>query len=204
MNKIVSVSLIVVSSIFLSACGAPKTDTPSQEAGPSTENQYTTNTASLTELIGMGKNLECVWTIPANDNQPESKGSMYLSGKKFRQDISTSMQADGTTLQMGVISDGVDVYMWNSSDTKNGIKMNLEESKKLSEGEKTETPQQTSVDLENKVDYKCKSWSADESKFVLPTGITFSDFGAQLRQMQQLKESAGMKIPSISIPAGKE
>ena len=46
-----------------------------------------------------------------------------------------------------------------------------------------------SVDLNQQVDYSCKPWRADNSKFTVPSSVTFTDLSAMMKG-------------GISLPAG--
>ena len=45
----------------------------------------------------------------------------------------------------------------------------------------TQTKSNNSVDLDQKVDYQCQSWTKDESKFAVPSGVSFIDLAAMLK-----------------------
>jgi hypothetical protein len=59
-------------------------------------------------------------------------------------------------------------YLWSGTQ---GIKMDANK-KNTSISSQTTT---NNVDLDSQADYKCRNWTKDESKFVVPSSVNFMD-----------------------------
>lgn len=62
-----------------------------------------------------------------------------------------------------------DLYVWMDGE-QNGMKMTFDPDKIQDD----ETSQKT-VDLDEKVDYRCDGWAGDPSLFEVPASVTFTD-----------------------------
>jgi hypothetical protein len=74
-----------------------------------------------------------------------------------------------------MISDGKDSYMWMDGQTS-GYKMKFDDSAKPA----ANTTQNSGVDPNKNMDYKCSNWSADGSLFTLPSNVQFQDMSAMM------------------------
>ncbi len=98
----------------------------------------------------------------------DSTGTVFISGKKIRGDFVSKVSIEGlgamSDIKTYMISDGESVYTW-SSMTTDGYKAPVTK----------EVPKEThaTVPTDQELDYKCVVWKIDESKFSLPTNITF-------------------------------
>lgn len=124
-------------------------------------------TASLKSLIESGKTRKC--TYETNEGGFKTSGVMYSANNKMRGDISVDMNSEGMQTLTHMIYDGGTSYVW-SDDSPTGFKMSLDQSAQV------ET-QNKSVDLDKDYNFKCESWSVDNSKFELPGGVQFNDMG---------------------------
>ncbi len=122
---------------------------------------------TLAKIAQRGGNYEC--TVTHSSEVGSSNGIVYISGKKIRGDFTSKISVSGLPAGMGdiktsMISDGESIYTWTSM-TSEGYKVPVsEESSSESSG---------SVSTNQELDYKCVKWNVDESKFSLPTNITF-------------------------------
>lgn len=198
--------VILLSALILSACGPRGVSNnqinSNQATSPTPELTESQVSASISELIGQGKTVKCNWETKAEDDIPATKGTIYVSGNKFHQDITTEATDKMPASQVRVVSDGETIYIWGEGDEQNGMKMNLQQAQELAENS-TGTNQQQSdqVDLNKKFYYRCSNWSADNSKFVPATNVQFTDMGEMLESVQQIKNKMpSINIPNISIP----
>ncbi len=72
-----------------------------------------------------------------------------------------------------IVSDNV-IYSW-SDGVLQGFKMAFG----AAAAENNQAVQQ-SLDANKEFDFECGPWSADDSKFILPSGVTFSDAGSMM------------------------
>lgn len=125
---------------------------------------------TLRGLLALGGS----WTCTVENKNPgaESTGTVYLSGQMMRGDFMLKNQA---TSEAHMIKTGNDMYVWNGAQ---GAKMSLD---MTTPAGNTQAKTSNGVDLDQKVDYQCQSWTKDESKFAVPSGVNFIDLAAMLK-----------------------
>jgi hypothetical protein len=146
--------------LFMSKGKSPAA-TPTQEQAASSESS---TPKSLKDLIGLGTAQECLFSADEG-----SGGVVYVAGGKVRGDFST--QNEGQTIISHMIVDGQTSYVWMEGQEM-GYKFTFDESTQTQDQGQTS---QTAVDIDQKVDYNCKSWNSDPSMFTLPEDVEFSD-----------------------------
>jgi len=156
---------------------APTVSTQTSEVSPIPA--ATTQNKSLKELMAAGVTQKCTFT--KNENCNSNTVTVYIDNGKIRGDID-SVTAD-KTVNSHMIVQGTTTYFWMEGQ-KTGFKIALNTNPQA-----TGQPQaqNTGVNPDEKVDYNCTSWSADQSMFTLPTDVIFSDFGKKV-------------IPSLTVP----
>jgi hypothetical protein len=175
-----SKGLIIVAVIILVLIGGAlylnlgKSTTTPQDAKMTeekTQNAGEMIKGSLKSLFGTGKNVTCT----VNNIENDGTGTVYVSGNKLRGDFTNS--ADGKTIESHFIQDEQFSYLW-SSEMDQGIKMKAElgtEKSTTSDSKNAKAPSTETVDLNKEVDYKCSNWIVDNSKFIPPSDVKFSD-----------------------------
>lgn len=141
--------------------------------------------ATIQEMAKKGKPYYCVYSM--NYEGGEQEGEMYFSGKdKMRGEVKMDLP------QVGVVNSyfikiGDTQYMWGDNQMS-GIKMTITE-----EDEKRAQEQQIQqgMNMDLKIDMKCKKWTVDESKFNLPSNVQFQD-------LDEMLSGAMMQIPDMS------
>jgi hypothetical protein len=158
----VAVGIIVLGGIVVSQSG--KTTVKNQQV------EVTTNNAkmSISDLMGRGENVKCTYEVTSIETGT-NLATMYLAGKKVR------METNGSQM----LSDGSYTYIWSDKD-KTGIKMPIDSA---NDSSNKWQGQAQYVDPEQKMDYKCEGWKVDESMFVVPVNVQFSDF-SQMQKTQ--------------------
>lgn len=122
---------------------------------------------TLEKLIEKGGDYQCEFSQKTEIS--DSTGVVYISDKNIRGDFSSSVSVEGLgdlgSIDTHMISDGESIYTW-SSFSEEGTKSAI-----VKDGQKdTEN-----VPLDKELDYRCVSWKSDESKFSIPTNITFKN-----------------------------
>jgi hypothetical protein len=120
---------------------------------------------SMGDLLSRSGAWRC--SVSVNANGVVSEGTTYVFGGKLRSDFtSTIPQVGDVSSHMIVI--GTTAYTWTSMFNR-GFRFEIQGGAAPAGGQGGE---QAAMFNENYV-YDCDVWAADESKFELPTGITF-------------------------------
>ena len=128
---------------------------------------------SLKELIVAGIAKQCTFSDESSGAQ--TSGTVYVGGSKVRGDFSVISQ--GKTMGMHMISDGATMHTWIDG-MADGFKMSMTASHSAGDT-------QQGFDADKKINYHCSPWATDDSKFVLPSGVTFRDMAAMMKGMMQ-------------------
>ena len=194
MKKISSLSLIVMCSLFLSACGVKDNNSATTTPSDQQKEEPAKPSFSLRDLIAKNIPQKCTWS--SNIDGTESKGTIVISGKKFKQD--TNVKQDGFDYIGHTVSDGTYFYTWQENTNKDSpnvaIKMKLDAIEEPTNGD---SPSQDSSGLNNTVNldqeyqYNCSPTVVSESDFQPPKDIEFVDYS-------QFMEDIQSKIPSIN------
>jgi len=198
-------SLVLLSAILLSACNAKTPANNENQGNDDSSNTQTeqTVTSSIRELIGMGQNQKCNFTVSAtdkDDNTIDTSGTIYLSGNKFAEEVQTlSSQNEALNTNMRMISDGTYMYTWDTSKKMPGMKFKIVEPTET-DNENTTAETQKS-DIDSKIDMKCAPWSVDEAMFTIPTDVQFNDLSEMMKNLPTMPAN----IPTIpaNIPIGE-
>ena len=104
MKKLTAFSLIIVSSLLLSACVGPKNSPPADtDSSPVSQS---TKDFSLRDLIAQNTPQKCLFS---SQNRPENfEGEVIIHGPKFKQVINT--KAETKDVQVNSLSDGQYFY----------------------------------------------------------------------------------------------
>ena len=195
MKKTLSLCLVILSSLFLSACGV-KQNNNSATTTPSEPQEESANSSfSLRDLIAKNIPQKCTWS--SNIDGTESKGTIIISGKKFKQD--TNIKQDGFDYIGHTVSDGTYFYTWQENINKDSpnvaMKMKLDAIEE--DTDETESPsnspdsQSGNLDLDQEYQYNCTPTVVSESDFQPPKDIEFVDYSQFMQDIQS-------KIPSIN------
>ncbi len=127
--------------------------------------------ATFAEFIAMGGSRECDVTVD-NEHAPAT-GVVFVSGADVRSDFVTRpTTAGGSEITAHMLRTNGYVYTWTDAMPQ-GVK--IKETATMQSGEEG---QSQGVSMESKVDYDCRPWTPDASKFSVPANITFMDFSA--------------------------
>jgi len=179
MKKALTVALLVVVSISLTGC--LKKD--NQQTGGGNEEEMFSG--SFFDLVKRGKNVKC--TFSDNSEDSSSEGTIYVSGSKARNDFVAKMN-EGEDFESHSIVHGEYIYVWSSAGEQ-GTKMKLSDieaqQEEMPTAEDMKEAYQGYKDLQDEVDFKCRPWIPDNSKFNPPSNIEFVDMGEMMQQMQE-------------------
>ncbi len=168
---IVAVLAVLAVLAYTQLSKSSKSQQMAPAAVENTQNQQSTR-GSIKSLLGLGKNVTCDITFPDGNGN----GTIFVVDKKMHGDFTTT--AGDKTIESHMISDGDYAYFWSGIQ---GTKMKIDQTAKA-----TPIPaasaQQQGADLNKDVDYKCSSWSPDNSKFMPPADVKFIDLTQGMTQ----------------------
>ena len=174
MNKKVVTTIVVILVLVIGLYGAYRvykhfsrlSSSPTQTS--TTTSTQPTTVSSLRDLISKGIAQSCTF------NTEKTNGSVYVSGKSVRGDFETTI--DNAVMKSHMIVKDNTSYIW--TDGKGvGIKMSFDPSATpVATSGSPSAGQSGSLDPSVNMNYKCSTWIADNSKFDLPSGVTFSTF----------------------------
>ncbi|MBP6856361.1 MAG: hypothetical protein KBC42_01510 [Candidatus Pacebacteria bacterium] len=121
---------------------------------------------TFSDLSKKGGSYEC--TVSHNVSVAQSKGTVYVSGSKIRGEFASTVPQVNMTVNSTMISDGSHIYTWTDM-AKTGFKAKIVESAKPTSADSVGN------EYMQNLEYSCNPWPADESKFAVPTEITFID-----------------------------
>jgi len=189
MKKIKYLSLLVIATLLLSACGKEKVNEGmdvNKEANQTEVNEK----KSLKELLGLGTAQKCTYEI--NQDGQVTKGEILIKGEKFRQN--TEITSNEGMMKVYSISDGQYFYSWNDAIKGSGSKMKIEAVETTPE---ENTQKQENVNWEEKLDYKCEATEINEEDLALPTDIEFVDLSEMMNNLQNMStEELQNLVPS--------
>ena len=145
-----------------------------------TANQEDGSSGSLCGLMAMSTSQECTF------NAPDSNGVAYIANNQMRGDFNIS-DSEVNVVSHTIVKDNK-MYVWTDGQAQ-GFVMEIPEAEA-----EANTSAQTQVDLDEEIDYDCKSWRVDNSKFQTPTGVQFSDMSAYLQSIQNLQGSGSAAV----------
>lgn len=151
---------------------------------PATPEQEESETMSMTfdQLLEQGDDFSCTFT-EVNEGVTTS-GTVYVSSSDER--LYGDFQVmDGEMYDAHIIHDGTTTYIW-TSEMAQGIRMEIGEEDSIFGDEETEDG--VGIDDEQPVDFECDDWNVDESKFVPPSDVEFTDMAAMMQGLMQMGE----------------
>jgi predicted small lipoprotein YifL len=207
-KKLFSFLLLAPLALALGGCGQKPAVNPAPTAGAPTNGTAPVSTqkisATALEMMHSGKALDCNYSFQSQQGALQS-GEFFVDGAtgRFRSDV---MEMVRVPVPMNImaysISDGTYVYTWSSMNPKTGYKVNLSQTSPAAVPAATSSVQST-ADLNQKIDYNCRPWTVDASKFTLPAGVQFTDMSQMINALKaQTAPGAAGKPGTIgSAPA---
>ncbi len=123
---------------------------------------------AFAEFIKKGGSYEC--SVTQNVQNIASNGHVFIDGERIRGEFTTSVA--GQTIDSSMITKDGMAYVW-SSMAPMGMKMPVVKNQNDTSAQPMSGSY--SFNAEQIGDYDCNEWKVDESKFALPSGITFQD-----------------------------
>lgn len=135
---------------------------------------------SVNELFAMNRPMKCTWKESATGDK-DVTNIIYINRKKFYQDVTM-----GDLGHSFMIYDGEYLYIWNDF---NNMASKMKDTKATTGIE----PKKDSAGLDQKKDFICENWVADNSFFIPPTDKNFKDVTEEMNQAVQEMGSGGLE-----------
>lgn len=139
---------------------------------------------SLKDLFGLGTAQECTFK-----DETGNGGTVYVGNNKMRGNFAT-VSPQGT-VSSHIIVDGQTTYLWMDGQNT-GYKMTLDTTAAAETGNQAGQ----SMNFDQKLNYDCKGWTVNSSLFVLPTGVTFTDYNSMMVPSGENKCAACDSVPA--------
>lgn len=158
--------------------------------------------ATIEEMAKKGKPYQCEYSMTTDGITQE--GVLYIAGtEKMRGDIVVDM-ASGEKSNTHFIKDGNVQYVWTDEQPQ-GMKMTITE-EDMEKAKEMADKNQASVDMDTKVNLKCRKWSPDKGLLEPPSNIEFMDLTEMMNNLGAMTGagssepgSAGTGLTSDSI-----
>ncbi len=125
-------------------------------------------TGSIADLLSRGGDWKCTFDV---DNQTShSSGTVYVSGAKVRGDFTSQVPQVSQTVESHMIQNEGYVYVWtplSPSGFKTKATIGTPDASTKFKGQ--------GVNIDQAYAYDCAPWTADQSLFAPPAGITFME-----------------------------
>ncbi len=146
---------------------------PKEVAVPIENKQEQANVTSgkkipFTQFIKQGGSYKC--TVSQVVENIESKGTVYVAGELLRGEFTTAVQ--NMSIKSTFIAKDGYMYTWTSAAPSMGFKAKVMKPNVGSTDTKTSGSYSWNSELVG--DYTCEPWALDETKFELPSTVTFT------------------------------
>lgn len=128
--------------------------------------------ATMEDILEKGKSMQC--TVEVEEDGAKLNAHYYFDGKKDR----TRIESEYIAPNEGVSFNSVNIikddwsYFWDDTMNTEGMKINLSEE----EEDDYEDDYEDEVDMDEMINFKCKPWRIDSSKFDLSKDKEFKNF----------------------------
>lgn len=123
--------------------------------------------ATIATLLSRGGDQICA--ITTNTADVQSKGMIYISGKKVRGIFTSKVIRTGMVIDSNMVQLNGFVYSWSSLMSQ-GFKAPVAD---LGKNQVIPISDQYSFEYNQGVEYRCNDWTVDPSFFELPTWVSF-------------------------------
>lgn len=168
LSKFYLLPILLVFLLFLSACAQKSDNNVLSE-------EESSFSGTALDLFKQKKPIQCTATFEDQEGIVEMTYYFDNKGEKFRVESSMINKYDATKINSyGILKDDW-YYFWDDLTNTDGMKTKIFEEEGEDDYEAEETKDENDFDLEEKLDFKCKSWKVDDSFFDLPKDKSFKD-----------------------------
>jgi hypothetical protein len=178
-------AVIVIIGLALAAGGGTyyKAKKAKMQGVNATTTASVSESGTLRSLLSLGKDVTC--TFSRSDNGTNVSGMVYVDNPMLRGDFVMMGGAQGR-VESHMVRMNNDVYVWMGNQ---GAKLNISDLNKA-----TTTQATGNVSLDSQVNYECRDWTPDQSKFTLPSGVNFYDMKAMMQAGAAMQLGASFSI----------
>jgi len=179
---VIVVAVVAGGAVGYSLLSKNKTSSDQKTVTQSSDkNVAISENASIEDLLTRNASLKCTYNV--NEAGSIDVGTAYFAGgKNMYGEFTNTMDGSSTTAY--VIRNGDTQYVW-TKDSATGFKTDVSASNKETQQQKSQQ-----IDPNKKFEFSCKNWNKDESLFIPPTSVTFTDIAAQAKQLQETMDGA--------------
>jgi len=169
---ILVVGVVVVGGYFIFKGKTPESTAVTKGEQTEAKPAETGKKMAFSEFVKQGGSYKCDVKQAMSDIQ--NSGTVYMSGGKMRGEFSTI--AEGRPMQTSFIFRDGYSYTWSSMMPSMGFKMKVATDTASTSGDASGT---YSWNAKQIGDYNCVAWTGDETKFTVPTSVTFRDMSGK-------------------------
>ncbi len=129
---------------------------------------------SLHDLIGSGATQTCTFSIAATATSSSLSGTVYTDSGNMRGEFVKTTSAGKITSAHMIIASSI-AYLWSDALSR-GAKMQWSPA-----GATAFVKKYGDIDMDQPTTYSCADWTADQTKFTLPTDTQFIDVSRLMR-----------------------
>lgn len=163
--------------------------TPQNEAAQPQGMQNT-----LKGLLGMGQSQTCTYEV----GEGLGTSTVHVASGKMRSD--TTVKTGQTEVISHTIMDGQTTYSWMDGQ-KMGYKMDFAAMQGNTMKGDVNNSGQANIDPNKQFNFKCSSWSVDNSRFTLPAGVEFNDMTKMMQDMHTGTTTQPNTTPNSGQPS---
>ncbi|MCD4760886.1 hypothetical protein K8R42_03240 [bacterium] len=178
-RKFLIITCMVMMTVALSGCTMPWSDKGEETTkdGSSTKQDKKSNGGdgnyfeTMSDLMERGKTMKCTYyqELPQGDT---ADGVVYMADKNARVEIIANKGTDHEGKMYSLTNQEWN-YTWTEGSSS-GYKMTLEAL------EMSEKNKETISKMTDEIEFECKSWKKDNSKFKAPSNIVFEDMSEMM------------------------
>jgi hypothetical protein len=181
---VVIIIIICVSAGKSSPAPASSEATGSVTGSVSAPNQASASAVRQTmhDLITSGATQTCKFSIAATATSSGLSGTIYMASGNMQGDFVKTDTAGKVTNAHMIITGGMD-YLWSDASLTKGYKLSWS----VAAASTILSDRAGGVNINQPTAYSCSNWTADQSKFVIPANIQFTDITAMIKAYDAAK-----------------
>lgn len=160
-------AIVLISGIWYVSSNSKNIGTESALETESLQEGEVMNVGSINELAAKGGQYKCTFSM--TDPNAESSGIVYIEGKKFRGDFTSTVKVINQTVATHILSDGTYSYTW-TDNTNTGFKLPVVSTGSGS-GAMSGTMDFSAFGAQG--DWQCEGAKFDGTTFTIPADINF-------------------------------